>query len=137
TCKIVSKEESLMLEANIQISMELNPNVAQYYANRSFAHIKTEAYGFAVEDAERAVKADPTYVKGYYRRAAANMALCRFKDALQDFRIVAKKNPSDKDVKTKLAECKKIVNKIEFEKAIEVDSRQKSIAETMDINAIG
>lgn len=44
-------------------AINLNPNVAQYYANRSFAHIKTEAYGSAVEDAERAVKVDPTYVK--------------------------------------------------------------------------
>ncbi|EXX78463.1 hypothetical protein RirG_014740 [Rhizophagus irregularis DAOM 197198w] len=26
--------------------------------------------------------------KGYYRRAAANMNLCKFKDALRDFRIV-------------------------------------------------
>ncbi|CAG8703526.1 5599_t:CDS:10, partial [Racocetra fulgida] len=93
-------------------AINLNPNVAQYYANRSFAHIKTEAYGFAVEDAERAVKVDPTYVK------------------------VAKKNPSDTDVGKKLAECKKIVKQIEFEKAIEVDSHQKNIAETMDVDAI-
>ncbi|CAG8792125.1 12929_t:CDS:10, partial [Gigaspora margarita] len=117
-------------------AIDLNPNAAQYYANRAFAHIKTEAYGFAVADAERAVKVDPTYVKGYYRRAAANMALCRFKDALQDFRIVAKKDPSDTSVKAKLAECKKIVNKIEFEKAISVDPRQKNLAETIDLNAI-
>ena len=44
-------------------AVELNPNVAVYYANRSFAYMKTEAYGFAVADADKAVTVDPSYVK--------------------------------------------------------------------------
>ncbi|CAB4495937.1 uncharacterized protein OCT59_021580 [Rhizophagus irregularis] len=45
--------------------------------------------------------------KGYYRRAAANMNLCKFKDALRDFRIVMKRSPDDKDAKAKFTECEK------------------------------
>lgn len=65
---------------------------AVYFGNRSFAHIKVsqrrfvgaqsrgtitadswslsqlENYGSAVEDAEKAVQLDKTYIKGYYRR---------------------------------------------------------------------
>ncbi|CAJ0766708.1 2908_t:CDS:1, partial [Entrophospora sp. SA101] len=33
-------------------AIDLNPNVAAYYANRSFSYIKTEAYGYAISDAE-------------------------------------------------------------------------------------
>jgi serine/threonine-protein phosphatase 5 len=29
-------------------AIELNPNVAAYYANRAFAHTKLEAYGSAI-----------------------------------------------------------------------------------------
>ncbi|RGB36536.1 Metallo-dependent phosphatase-like protein, partial [Rhizophagus diaphanus] len=57
---------------------------------------------------------------GYYRRAAANMNLCKFKDALRDFRIVMKRSPDDKDAKAKFTECEKIVKRMAFEKAIEV-----------------
>ncbi|CAG8671082.1 12365_t:CDS:10 [Acaulospora morrowiae] len=117
-------------------AINLNPNVAAYYANRSFAYFKTEAYGYAVADAEKAVKIDPKYIKGYYRRAAANMALCKFKDARRDFRIVVKKAPGDKDAKDKLAECEKIIRKIEFEKAIEVDSPDKKLAKTLNVDSI-
>ncbi|CAG8527579.1 2888_t:CDS:10 [Paraglomus occultum] len=118
------------------LAIELNPNVAVYYANRSFAYIKTEAYGFAVADADKAVTIDPSYVKGYYRRAAANMALAKFKDALRDFRIVVKSAPGDKDAKAKLVECEKIVRKADFERAITVDTSKKSIADTLDINTM-
>lgn len=40
-------------------------------SNRAQAYIKTEAYGLAVRDASSAIKADPKYPKGYYRRATA------------------------------------------------------------------
>jgi len=33
-------------------AINLNPNVAAYYANRSFSYIKTEAYGYALSDAD-------------------------------------------------------------------------------------
>ncbi|GES96794.1 serine/threonine-protein phosphatase 5 [Rhizophagus clarus] len=116
-------------------AIKLNPTVAAYYANRSFAYFKTEAFGFAVADADSAIKLDPSYTKGYYRRAAANMGLCKFEDARRDFRIVVKRSPGDKDVKSKLTECEKIVKRIAFEKAIEVDS-PKNLAETFDVTTI-
>lgn len=64
------------------------PN-AVYYANRSLAHLRQESFGFALSDGELAVKADPSYLKGYYRRAAAQMSLGKFKQALADFEFVS------------------------------------------------
>lgn len=49
------------------------------------------------------------------------MALGDFKAALKDLRVVSKRAPSDKDAKSKFDECAKIVRRIEFEKAIEVN----------------
>jgi serine/threonine-protein phosphatase 5 len=50
------------------------------------------------------------------------MGIAKPKLALKDFKILAMKQPLNKDVFTKLAECEKIVKRIQFEKAIESDS---------------
>lgn len=44
-------------------AIELNPTVAVYYGNRSFAHMKMESYGFALADANKALELDKTYIK--------------------------------------------------------------------------
>lgn len=73
-------------------AIEKNPNVAIYYANRSFAYLKTECFGYALTDASKSVELDKTYVKGYYRRAAAHMSLGKFKEALKDYEYVSNMN---------------------------------------------
>lgn len=116
-------------------AIEANPNVAVYYANRSFAYLRTESFGYALVDASKAILLDKSYVKGYYRRAAAHMSLGKFKLALKDFETVTKARPNDSDAKTKFVECTKIVRKIAFEKAIAVDT--KNVADTIDLEGMG
>lgn len=36
---------------------------AVYYANRSFAYLKTELFGAAAADASKAIELDPSYIK--------------------------------------------------------------------------
>lgn len=50
---------------------------------------------------------------------------------------VVKFRPKDKDARLKFTECKKIVQKQAFEKAIAVDHEKKPLADTLDLNAIG
>ncbi|RKO88807.1 Metallo-dependent phosphatase-like protein [Blyttiomyces helicus] len=80
---------------------------------------------------------DPAYVKGYYRRAVANMALGRVKDALKDFKSVVKVAPKDADARKNLQECEKELRARAFEKAIECDDQKRSALEALgDIDAI-
>ena len=44
-------------------AIELNPKVPAYYGNRSFCYIKTEYYGCALEDANKAIELDKKYIK--------------------------------------------------------------------------
>jgi serine/threonine-protein phosphatase 5 len=44
-------------------AIELFPT-AIYYANRAAAHMKTESYGLAIDDASAAIEAEPSYIKG-------------------------------------------------------------------------
>ncbi|CAL7948751.1 unnamed protein product [Xylocopa violacea] len=89
-------------------AIELNPTVAVYYGNRSFAYLKTEFFGCALTDASKAIELDKNYVKGYYRRAAAHMSL----------------------------ECSKILKVLAFEKAISVEENKKNIADTINIETM-
>ena len=44
-------------------AINLNPFVVAYYANRSFSYLKTECYGYALVDANKALELDKGYVK--------------------------------------------------------------------------
>lgn len=119
-------------------AIDLIPTSAVFYANRSLAHLRLESFGSALEDGISAVKSDPSYLKGYYRRAAAQMSLGKFKKALSDFEFVAKQRPNDKNAALKFTECNKLVKKQAFEKAISNDVPEKTLAEVhSDLESIG
>jgi len=44
-------------------AINLDPFIASYYGNRSFAYIKTECFGYGLADANKALELDKTYVK--------------------------------------------------------------------------
>jgi len=50
------------------------------------------------------------------------MAIVQPRLALRDFKTLAAKEPGNRDAATKLAECEKIIRRIQFEKAIESES---------------
>ena len=74
----------------------------------------------------------PWSLQGYYRRASANFQLGKFKDALKDYEAVCKVRPNDKDAVVKFKECKKLVHRLAFERAISVKGPQeKSVSERL------
>lgn len=79
----------------------------------------------------------PCILEGYYRRAASNVALGKFKIALADFELVYKRCPKDDSAKVKFNECSKIVKRLAFEKAIAVEKVEKSLSEMFDWLSIG
>ena len=102
-------------------ALEYQPTNAILLSNRALAYIKLENYGLALQDSDHAIKADPNYAKGYYRRASANFALHHFKLARKDFRTVCKLQPKSKDARSKLAEVEREIREEAFAKAIEAD----------------
>ena len=116
-------------------AIELNGNEPSFYTNRAQANIKLEAYGYAIADATTALKIDSSFVKAYYRRAVANTAILRHSDAISDWKVVVRRNPSDKVAKAQYEACQKMVKRDAFLKAIEV-ADAPSAAEGLDLNAI-
>jgi hypothetical protein len=85
------------------------PGNAIILSNRALAYIKLENYVLAIQDATRAIEADPNYPKAYYRRGSAEFALGRTKAARRDFRTVCKLRPKDGDARAKLNECDSVI----------------------------
>jgi len=149
--KLIEKADEFKAEANKSFkdkkyedavrlytsAIELNSKSAVYFANRSFANLRLENFGYALEDATKAISLDKKYIKGYYRRASAHMSLGKFKLALRDFEAVKKARPSDKDAQFKFLECSKIVKQKAFERAIAFDDpTAKPMSETVNIETI-
>ena len=64
------------------------------------------------------------------------MALGKYKLALRDYERVCKVRPNDKDAKLKFTECRKIVQQIAFNKAISVEEKAASTAESIDVESM-
>ncbi len=64
------------------------------------------------------------------------MALGKYPSALSDYEYVTKACPNDKDATMKYEECKKIVTRIRFEKAIAVDESNNSVVNQIDLSSM-
>ena len=104
-------------------AIDLSPRVPAYWSNRAFCELKLEEYGSALLDADKAIELDRSFIKAYYRRGAAHMALGKMKEARLDFKTVVKLKPSDKDAQSKLKECEKTIYAAAFAAAIEGEKR--------------
>lgn len=116
-------------------AIEANDKEPSFYTNRAQAHIKMEAYGYAIHDATKAIELNPDFVKAFYRRAVANTAVLKHADAIHDWKIVVRKNPSDKLAKSQYEACQKMVKRDAFLKAIEV-ADAPSAAEGLDLESM-
>lgn len=88
-------------------SIELNPNDAASFANRSLVHFKLENYAKAIEDATEAMKLKPPYLKALHRRGKAYHALSEYEKATRDFESILKVEPNNQEVKKDLTETQR------------------------------
>mmetsp|Transcript_11030 Transcript_11030/g.19937 ORF Transcript_11030/g.19937 Transcript_11030/m.19937 type:complete len:546 (-) Transcript_11030:1220-2857(-) len=109
---------------------KLNETYAIILSNRAMNRLRLEEYGWAINDATEALEKNPNYIKAYYRRGSARFAIGKYKDALGDFKIVAKLIP-DKDNTAKLKECERLMKQQAFAKAI-AEEDPHSVFESVD-----
>jgi hypothetical protein len=91
--------------------IEVLPNDAVLYGNRSMCHLSMKKTAAALEDANKAIELDSTYAKAYYRKAMAELEmgnLAASYDALQENLKLA---PNDKAVQTQIAKVTSLRDK--------------------------
>ncbi|KAL4074176.1 phosphoprotein phosphatase [Scleroderma citrinum] len=118
-------------------AIEVNPTDATFWCNRAAARTKLEEYGFALADASKAIEIDPKYTKAYYRRATCYLQIAKPQIAIADFKKVLAFEPKNETVRTQLTATQKLVRKIEFEKAIEMEEEKNAVDRCLEIIAEG
>ena len=141
---ILKKAEELKKKGNEQLkkkdydkaisfytqAIEIKPT-AVFYSNRAQASIKKENFGLALNDANDAIKLDPQYMKGYYRRAVAYSGMIEYKKSLKDIKHVLSKAPGDKNARKLEKNLEKMIRQIRFEQAIQVEE-DSSVLDQID-----
>ncbi|KAI0081320.1 protein phosphatase 5 [Panus rudis PR-1116 ss-1] len=80
-----------------------------------------------------AIELDPRYSKAYYRRATCYLQTMKYKQAIADFKKVLALEPKNDLVRTQLESTQKIMRKVEFEKAIEVEDEKNAVDRCVEI----
>lgn len=85
---------------------ECDPNNPIFFTNRSTAYFKMEKYDKSLRDANKAIKKDPKWAKGYYRRGMVLMHQENYKEALEAFQTANKLKPDNATFDSAVATCK-------------------------------
>jgi histone-lysine N-methyltransferase SETD3 len=83
--------------ASYSKGLELDPNHAILYSNRSAALIEKHKFEEALADAEKAIILNPSYLKAYHRKATSLLELGRPEDSLQVIQTALLLDPSSQD----------------------------------------
>lgn len=135
---VAGKEYGNAIEMYSKAIAVLNVSNVVCYANRSLAYFRQENFSSALKDSEKAVKWDSSYVKGYYRRAVAQMSVGKFRRALSDWEFVIKRRPNDEDAALKYKECKELAEEQKLEKTEILDGLEETFAQVRsDLESIG
>lgn len=110
-----------------------NPGDATLFCNRAYTRIKLEEHGYALHDASRAVELNPKYAKAYYRRAMCHIQILKPHHAIADLKKVLALEPQNAQVRKELESTQKLVRRIEFEKAIEVEEEKSAVDRCLEI----
>ncbi|KAF8348343.1 phosphoprotein phosphatase [Amanita rubescens] len=114
-------------------SIEKNPNEPTVWCNRAYARMKLEEFGYALSDASQAIQLDPKYAKAYYRRAMCYLQILKPQAAVGDFKKVISLEPNNETVKSQLVSTQKLIRRIEFEKAIEMEEEKNPVDRCREI----
>eukprot|EP00814_Leptocylindrus_danicus_P007432 CAMPEP_0116014414 /NCGR_PEP_ID=MMETSP0321-20121206/6261_1 /TAXON_ID=163516 /ORGANISM="Leptocylindrus danicus var. danicus, Strain B650" /LENGTH=441 /DNA_ID=CAMNT_0003484057 /DNA_START=59 /DNA_END=1384 /DNA_ORIENTATION=+ len=111
-------EAAVLYTKTIEITSDNKAESAILHSNRSLCLIFQGKFAEAKEDAESAVKLDPSYVKGYFRLGSACTKLCEYSGAVQAFQSGLDLDTGNKAMLKELNKAKKSL--VEQEEAAKV-----------------
>ncbi|KAL0576294.1 Palmitoyl-protein thioesterase 1, partial [Marasmius crinis-equi] len=128
-------------------AIEKNPAEPTLWCNRAYARMKLEEFGYALNDASgylvrelrggQALQLDPKYAKAYYRRATCHLQTLKHQSAISDFKKVLAIEPSNDTVRNQMISTQKLLRKLEFEKAIEMEEEKSAVERCREIISEG
>ena len=100
-------------EAIVHYSNGLRKNVSDFflYSNRSFAYLKLKQFFYALSDAERVIELQPTFVKGYFRKAEVLRETFQYDEALLNYGRALKLDSTNEIIISNLRLCAGLCNR--------------------------
>jgi len=86
---------------------EVDPKNPIFFTNRSTAYFKMNRFDKSLRDADKAIKLDKKWAKGYYRRGLVLMEQKQWKEALKALEQAEKLKPKNASFKTAVINCRK------------------------------
>nr|TKW20061.1 hypothetical protein SEVIR_4G060500v2 [Setaria viridis] len=86
-------------------AMKMNPKDPRAFSNRAQCHIYLGDFPHGLEDAEKCVELDPTFLKGYLRKAKAQFLMESYENALATYLEGLKCDPNNLEVLDGLRRC--------------------------------
>ncbi|KAG5503905.1 hypothetical protein GH5_04758 [Leishmania sp. Ghana 2012 LV757] len=96
--KVFQQGENVKAAKFYTLAIHLDPANHVYYSNRAACYFNQHFYKGAYWDAMRCIKLDPSWPKGYLRKAATELALKKCSDALTTASQGLKLDPVNKDL---------------------------------------
>ena len=106
--KAFAKGDFLLAVEHFTLAINLDPNNHVYHANRSAALLKMCRLEDALEDADRAIKINPLYAKGHFRKGQALAVIGRVDLALAAMEEATKLDPNNETLQEALAGTKRM-----------------------------
>lgn len=76
-----------------------DPTNASYFSNRSYAYIKLMEPVRGKEDAEKCLSLDPTFIKGFFRKATCHTLMKEYHKTMETCESGLKVDPENKELK--------------------------------------
>jgi len=109
-------------------AIKRNPDDARGYTNRAAAYTKLLALSEALKDAESAIKADPTFVKGYIRKSHVKFAMREYDAAATAIEAARAADTAGKNTSEINAQARKIMEAQYGQQANETDEERMARA---------
>jgi len=106
--------------------MKRNPKAHVVYSNRSACYQKLMEWQLALKDAETCVGMDPTFIKGWTRKAGIHFFLKEYHKAMDAYNEVLKHEPENEEAKNGLNSTIQMIN--ESQQSGEVDKERQARA---------
>ncbi|KAH9503234.1 hypothetical protein Btru_068516 [Bulinus truncatus] len=87
------------------------PNSAVLYSNRALAFLKIDQLYLALEDAQKAIKLEPSWPKGFYRKGEIEFRGGLYNKALVSYRQALILDPTDKGISDAISKTNKEIAK--------------------------
>lgn len=84
-----------------------DPNSAALYSNRSLAFLKIDQLFFALEDASKCIKLEPSWPKGFFRKGEVELKGGNFSKALMSYRQALILDPTDEGITAAISKAQR------------------------------